>query len=241
MLRVMSIQTRFLSPCCQLRIERLLMASEIHLMIRCSASIRIPTARQLGQHSLLLQAAWTRSQSKIFCCSFIWNHKTWVRTRKVSQKESQSLGTGLCSELTDLQDNAGAFKSAIHHHFLTISFFSKFSMRWWPMGRLVGRSNSTSYYYKWILNCLNEPLETWASPFIHSKFSWMSPNVALTCLGVHKHYQGLLVSAMLDHVSILTFSNLTLQNWFSCQNFVGLKISCPWTPFEVSYVINHNS
>ena len=114
-------------------------------------------------------------------------------------------------------------------------------MRWWPMGRLVGRSNSTSYYYKWILNCLNEPLETWASPFIHSKFSWMSPNVSLTCLRVHKHCQGLLVSATLDHVSILTFSNLTLQNWFSCQNFVGLKISCPWTPFEVSYVINHNS
>ena len=48
MLRVMSIQTRFLSPCCQLRIERLLMASEIHLMIRCSASIRILTASSLA-------------------------------------------------------------------------------------------------------------------------------------------------------------------------------------------------
>ena len=48
MLRVMSIQTRFLSPCCQLRIERLLMVSEIHLMIRCSASIRILTASSLA-------------------------------------------------------------------------------------------------------------------------------------------------------------------------------------------------
>ena len=88
---------------------------------------RLLAASQHFQPSLLLQAAWTRSQSKIFCCSFIWNHKTWVGTWKVSQKEKQSFCSELCLELIDPQDNnTQAFKSAIHHHFLIIYIFLNF-------------------------------------------------------------------------------------------------------------------
>ena len=76
MLHVMSIQTRFLSTCCQLRIEHLLMVSEIHLMIRCSASLRLVAAA---------------SVSSLVCCYKPLGHGHKVKSFVVHSSETIKL------------------------------------------------------------------------------------------------------------------------------------------------------
>ena len=161
MLHVMSIQTRFLSTCCQLRIEHLLMVSEIHLMIRCSASLRLQAAASVSSPVCCYKPLGHSHKVKSFVVHSSETIKLESEHEKSARKRNSRSALNCVWSPLILRIMTRHIKAPFIIIFLLFTLFS-ICMRWWPMGPLVGRSNNTSYYYKWILNCLNEALGTWA-------------------------------------------------------------------------------